>query len=151
MVQETSSALSPISITNTHQQYRVDELVIVDLVQRICKAEAATIEDLSIVLSDHPTVLALNRTYLSHDYETDVLSFPLNEAPDSAVVDGEIYVDLDTAYERCSEFGVTFETEAYRYIVHGLLHLLGYTDETPAHKAGMKRKEDFYLAGVTKS
>ena len=151
MDQEASPTPSPISITNIHQQHRVDDSVILGLVQLVCQTEEATIEDLSIVLSDHPTVLALNRTYLDHEYETDVLSFPLNDAQDSSVVDGEIYVDLDTAFERCSEFGVTFEAETYRYIVHGLLHLLGYSDETPALKARMKTREDMYLTSVTKS
>lgn len=103
------------------------------------------------MLSDHATVHELNRDFLSHDYETDVLSFPLSDNPDTSVVDGEVYVDLDTAHERCSEFGVTFKAETYRYVVHGLLHLLGYEDDTPALKNEMRQKEDFYLAGFIES
>ncbi len=103
------------------------------------------------MLSDHATVHALNREFLSHDYETDVLSFPMNDEPDPSVVDGEVYVDLDTAHERCSEFGTTFKAETYRYVVHGLLHLLGYEDESPALKKEMRKKEDLYLAGFIKS
>ncbi len=138
-----------ISIANTHPHFQIAESLVRDLVERVCTSEKKTVSSISIVLSDHATVHDLNRTYLAHDYETDVLSFPLSD--DLSLVEGEIYVDLDTAHERCAEFGATFELETYRYIVHGLLHLLGYTDETPDLKAGMKMKEDLYLSSVIKS
>lgn len=135
----------PISISNTHAAHQLDVQSIIELVLHVCDGEQANIVDLSVVLSDHDTVLALNRDYLSHDYLTDVLSFPLNDNPDKGIVDGEIYVDLDTAHERCDEFGVSFQEEAKRYIVHGLLHLIGYLDDTPEQKSAMKMKEDLYL------
>lgn len=144
MVDETL----PISVSNTHDTLRIDEDVIIALVQHVCREEDASIDDLGVVLGDHATVLDLNKTYLSHDYITDVLSFPLNDT-DGTAVDGEIYVDLDTARERHAEFDVTFEAEACRYIVHGLLHLLGYRDATPAEKSTMKMKEDQYLSTLS--
>ena len=145
-----AEAALPISVSNTHDTLRLDEALVIALVRHTCAEEGASIDDLGVVLSDHATVLELNKTYLSHDYITDVLSFPLND-PDGTAVDGEIYVDLDTALERHAEFGVTFQAEACRYIVHGLLHLLGYDDGTPAEKNTMRMKEDQYLEHVIKS
>ena len=103
--------------------------------------------DLSVVLADHATVLALNQTYLAHDYLTDVLSFDLRE-DETETVEGEIYIDLDTAVERHSEFGTSFIKEVYRYAVHGLLHLIGYDDATPEMKAQMRALENRYLEGL---
>lgn len=89
-------------------------------------------------------MLHLNREYLDHDYHTDVLAFDLSGSePD--VVEGEVYVDLDTAQERHDEFDATFETEAYRYAVHGTLHLIGYDDADDADAATMRTLEDHYL------
>jgi len=111
--------------------------------------EGRTVEDVTVVLTDHATVRELNVAYLDHDYDTDVLSFWLGDgdADDPNVpLEGEVYVDLDTAAERCAEFGTDYEAEAIRYALHGVLHLCGYDDATPDEKAAMHRLEDRYLA-----
>lgn len=140
-----STTDSRVVVSNTHPKRHLDEKIVHKLVALVCTGEQFTLADLSIVLGDHPTVRALNVTYLNHDYNTDVLSFPLNDPEASKQVDGEVYVDLDTAAERCTEFGVSFEEEASRYVIHGVLHLMGYLDDTPAGKAAMHAREDLYL------
>ena len=122
----------------------MEEAPIRRLIERVCSGEDRTIADLSIVLADHATVRDLNRRYLSHDYETDVLSFPLGEDEGSGV-DGELYIDLDTAQERHAEFDGSFEDEVARYVVHGLLHLMGYSDASPTERQLMRAREDRYL------
>ena len=104
------------------------------------------LRELSVVLADRATVHALNREWLGHDNPTDVVSFPLDEeAAAEGVIEGEVYVDLDTAAERAPEFGAAFEEEALRYVVHGLLHLAGHDDATDADRARMRALEDRYL------
>lgn len=119
------------------------------LLRHVVEAEGAQVEFLSVVLADHDTVRPLNREHLGHDYDTDVLSFPLAEPGDPPVVHGEIYVDLDTAAERHDEFDTTYEREVYRYAVHGLLHLLGYEDATPEATSRMRALEDRYLNALS--
>lgn len=125
---------------------RLDEQVLRALVHRVAEAEDCTLGSVSIVLTDHDTVLALNQDYLGHDYITDVLSFDLSE--EASRIDGEIYVDLDTAAERHEEFDTSFEEEARRYVVHGLLHLVGYDDSDDEKQAVMRDLEDRFLAAV---
>ena len=132
-------------IEHTHPRLRLDEAALRQLVLCIVAAEGRSLAYLGIILADHETVLDLNRSYLAHDYLTDVLSFPLGDDEDDAV-DGEVYVDLDTAAEQHEAYAVSFEEEACRYVVHGLLHLLGYDDATDAGRAAMRRLEDRYLA-----
>ncbi|MCA0269548.1 MAG: rRNA maturation RNase YbeY [Bacteroidetes bacterium] len=111
--------------------------------------EGRTVEDVTVVLTDHATVRELNVAYLDHDYDTDVLSFWLGDGDadgPNVPLEGEVYVDLDTAAERCAEFGTDYEAEAIRYALHGVLHLCGYDDATPDEKAAMHRLEDRYLA-----
>lgn len=140
-----AEAFSPIEIALEHPSFQIDVETLELAARRVIEGEQAQVEYLAIILSDHETVLELNRTYLEHDYRTDVLSFDLSESEDPAVIDGEVYVDLDTAMERHAEFGASFEDEVARYTVHGILHLLGYDDATPEAKAAMHALEDRYL------
>ena len=138
-----------ISIEHDHSSLSLDEDTVDALIRHVLEAEGATPVHVSVVLSDHDTVRRLNAAYLDHDYNTDVLSFPLREedAP-AATVEGEVYVDLDTAEERHDDFDTTFEREAYRYVVHGVLHLVGYDDATEEGQEAMRTREDEYLEAV---
>lgn len=131
-----------------HPDLRLDESALTRLLLCVLAGEEATLRDVTVVLADHETVRELNRAYLEHDYDTDVISFPLND--EQGEVDGEVYVDLDTAQERHAEFGASFEEEAQRYAVHGLLHLIGYTDSTAAERAAMRALEQRYLRDCNK-
>lgn len=120
-----------------------------DAVRFVARSEGADIVDLSIVLGDHETVRGLNESHLGRSYDTDVLAFDLRgvDGEETAgMVEGEIYVDLDTASERAPEFGADYEQEVRRYVIHGLLHLLGYEDAHPDGRATMSRLEDHYLS-----
>jgi len=136
-----------LSIEHDHSSRSVDENTVEALVRHVLEAEDATPVHVSVVLSDHDTVRRLNATYLDHDYNTDVLSFSLQEE-DASTAEGEVYVDLDTAAERHEEFDTTFEREAYRYVIHGVLHLLDYDDATEEGQETMRALEDEYLDAV---
>lgn len=120
-----------------------------EVIRHVIDAENGVLVHLSVVLGDHDTVRSLNRQYLGHDYNTDVLAFSLrDEASDDGTVEGEVYVDLDTAAERHDEFGASFRQEVCRYVVHGVLHLLGYSDKTEQGQKRMRTLEDQYLNAV---
>lgn len=158
---------SPVTIDVDHPDRSLNEREVADLVRRVVDGEDLHLRHVSVVLSGHDTVRHLNREYLDHDYDTDVLAFSLAEpdvatgpdvpaqpdesgAEDGAddehpVVEGEVYVDLDTAAERHAEFDATFEREVQRYVAHGVLHLLGYDDGSDDAQAQMRTLEDRYL------
>jgi len=143
----------PLSIEQDHPSRELDTETLRHVIRHVVDAEETALAHLSLVLTDHDTVRRLNQSYLDHDYDTDVLSFSLREGPapseaSEEEVEGEVYVDLDTAAERHGEFDTSFEREAYRYVVHGLLHLIGYDDAQPSGQAKMREKEDQYLDAV---
>ncbi len=133
-----------IVIAQQHPSLHLDEARLLRVLEAVLAGEDAQLVELAVILTDHDEVLALNQAYLDHDYLTDVLSFSLGDGT-SGVVEGEVYVDLDTAMERHAEFDATFEQEAVRYCIHGLLHLVGYDDTTPAERAVMQAREELYL------
>ncbi len=113
------------------------------LVDTLFKDQGLAWASIGVVLTDHQAVLDLNIQWLEHDYHTDVLSFLLEEDP--TALEGEVYVDIETARERHVEFSTSALQEIERYIVHGLLHLAGYDDSTDEEKEIMRQLEDQYL------
>ena len=142
---------SPLSIILDHEQLSFDHEKLHTHLLTICSLEEYVPRELSVVFTSHKTVRELNVQYLQHDYDTDVLSFSFNPTDESREIEGEIYVNLDMAMERHTEFDVTFEEEVYRYTIHGLLHLMHYDDKTPDKRRVMKERESYYLSMLTKS
>jgi len=142
-----SSDASSVSVHQVHPEHEIDARAIEHLVRQIGAGEGQALKAVSVVLADHARVLHLNREYLGHDYHTDVLSFNLG-APEGEGIEGEVYVDLDTAAERHREFETTFEAEALRYVAHGVLHLMGYDDASEEGEAAMRALENRYLQRI---
>jgi len=138
-----------VSIEHDHPSLDLEDEILDRLIHHVVDAEDATLVHVSVVLTDHTTVRRLNQDYLGHDYNTDVLSFSLREQDEGGGdVEGEVYVDLDTANERHDEFDTSFEREAYRYVAHGVLHLVGYDDATESGQQAMRAREDSALDAV---
>ena len=140
--------MSPdISVVVDHERLSLDAALVEKCVHQTLAVRNVGAAEISVVLTGRSFVLGLNRQFLDHDYPTDVLSFRLSE-DNADLLTGEVYVDLDTAMERCAEFAATFESEVCRYVVHGVLHLLGFDDKTNALRAEMAKHEDAVLADV---
>ena len=144
----TDAPEGEISVTVAHQELEFDPSLIEHLVSRVAEGEDQCIRQLEVTLMSAEELRELNRSWRKADYDTDVLSFSLS---DGNALDGEIYVSLDFARTHCQTYGATYAEEVCRYIVHGMLHLLGYKDDTVRGARTMRRKEDEYLrsAGVT--
>ena len=104
--------------------------------------EEHTLGTVSIVFVDDPTLHQMNLEHLDHDTLTDILTFPFRDDR----VDGEIYISLDRVRDNAQTFRVPFHSELHRVLIHGILHLMGYTDTTPEEKARMTEQENFHLA-----
>ena len=116
------------------------------LVKLILDAENIKWSHVGVIFSTHEYVHNLNLSYLDHDYETDVLSFLIDNTDRG--LEGEIYVDVETAIERFEEFDATLQSEFERYVAHGVLHLAGYRDESETEKSLMVALEDKYLTQI---
>ncbi|HIG74433.1 MAG TPA: rRNA maturation RNase YbeY [Bacteroidetes bacterium] len=135
------------SVFNEHPSLRLTDAVVHAAAERVAAGEGVRWVEVNVILGDHALVRELNREWLQHDWNTDVVSFPLDEEGEArGEIEGEVYVDLDTAREEAPAHGASFETEALRYVIHGLLHLAGYDDASDEERAAMRTLEDRYLA-----
>lgn len=107
----------------------------------VAKSENKTIASIDYVFVGDPALLQINRQSLQHDYFTDIITFPYQSRP----IQGEIYISVDRVREHALKYGVSFDHELHRVMVHGLLHLCGYDDRSKKKKQRMTEKEDFYL------
>jgi probable rRNA maturation factor len=103
--------------------------------------------DLSIALVKRSEIIRINETFLQHEGATDVITFGYSVKPLLA----EIVICLDEALSQSRRFATTWQSELARYIVHALLHLKGYDDDTPANRRRMKQIEQSLLTQLTSS
>ena len=132
-----------VEVSAVHDTLTVDLDRIRRLVHCVIEAENVEVRYLGIILCGQEYHRTLHERFLDDPSPTDVLAFDLE--PESETLEGEVYVDLDTALERHSEFGSSFEEEVDRYVVHGLLHLAGYRDKEKAAAREMSERQEFLL------
>lgn len=127
------------------QSHPVDSEPLISVVNSILNDHQIQRSEISIAIVDDPTIRQLNKQYLDHDYETDVLSFVLGHDDETGELEGQLIVSTDTAARLAEEVGGTMEQELLLYVVHGTLHLVGYNDKDPSDACEMRDAEKRYL------
>lgn len=97
---------------------------------------------LAFVNNEH--IHRLNKQFLNHDEPTDVLTFPYS-VKGAKKLEGEVVVGYEIAAEYAADRGHERNLELQLYVIHGCLHLCGFTDTTEAAEQFMRRKELEYL------
>jgi probable rRNA maturation factor len=92
----------------------------------------------------------INEQFLQHEGSTDVITFNYREGKKRTAVLGEIFICIDDAIKQAKEFRTTWQSEIVRYVVHGVLHLLGYDDLKPDLRRVMKREENRYVNSLSR-
>lgn len=98
--------------------------------------------EINFILCSDKYILQINQQFLNHDYYTDVITF--NYCEDNNI-SGDIFISIERVHENANDFKVSFENELLRVMIHGVLHLIGYSDESDEEKKNMHKKEDEYL------
>ncbi len=106
--------------------------------QRIALREGLEIDSLNFVFCSDSYLLRLNKKYKAHTTLTDILTFPYD---DMGGLSADIFISVPRVRQNASRYGVAFEEELHRVMVHGILHLAGYGDLTVPQRAKMRRKE----------
>lgn len=87
----------------------------------------------------------MNKRYSGKDEATDVLAFDIAMPFDTENIFADIVISAQTALRNAGFFKTEPSYESELYVIHGLLHILGYDDHTPAQKELMRRKEFRYV------
>ncbi len=109
----------------------------------IFENEKVDFESVSYIFCRDAFLLDLNKKYLQHDTYTDIITFTLSGR--STPIIAEIYISVERIRENSMSLEVGYQEELRRVMIHGILHLCGYSDHTEKEKQLMREKENFYL------
>lgn len=107
-------------------------------------SENFSLTSLSFIFCSDQYLLQINNDYLSHDYLTDIITFDNSDI--SNYLEGDIFISIDRVLDNAKFYNVSFSTELHRVIIHGILHLLGYSDKLSNEIELMRQKENYYLS-----
>ncbi len=131
-----------VDIANLQKHYEIDRNKIKEVVKVVLNKEGKSAK-LSVAFVDNEEIKRLNKCYLDSNEVTDVISFPLSNNDD--ILSGEIVISVEKAVEVANSKNSNVEGEIILYLVHGILHLLGYNDDNKKNAEIMHEKESEIL------
>ncbi len=109
------------------------------------------IGDINYIFSNDEYILEVNKSYLGHDYYTDIITFDTSSYFETSAssagsrVSSDIFISIDTVVANAAEYGSTSLEEFYRVMAHGIMHLVGFDDHTDEDSAKMRAAENSAL------
>ena len=134
-----------VEIANLQKYYKVKDYKIKQVVKEVLGKKSSSAK-LSFAFVDNNEIKRLNKKYFDTDDVTDVIAFPLDNHKNA--LNGEIVVSVETAVDTADKENVDVEGEIILYVVHGLLHLLGYSDVDRDDAVIMHEKESKILKAL---
>lgn len=107
--------------------------------------ELCSFQLLEIVYVDEESIVEINNKHLDRNYVTDIITFRYDEDDTLQQLEGTLYCCAPRIEDQAEEYDSTIPAEYYRILVHGLLHLIGYDDQTDSDRNTMKERENYYL------
>lgn len=109
----------------------------------VIKSHQKKLGNLSYIFCSNEYILELNQKYLNHNYFTDIITF--DYCSDNKV-EGDIFISIDTVLDNSHRFKTNYNDELLRVIIHGVLHLVGFSDKTAKQQKQMRVLEDEALS-----
>lgn len=151
-----------VAISDEQDFVRIGHDRLRQITRSVLQEEGVGAAQISLALVDDPTIHDVNRQFLGHDHPTDVISFLLSAPPPEVVpgvdlsedewlcdprveFDGEVIISAETARRTAAEIGCPPAHELALYLVHGLLHLCGFDDQTEDDRRRMRQREQSHL------
>lgn len=112
-------------------------------INAVASAHGYTVGNITYCFCDDEYILDANRKFIQHDYYTDIITFDYTRR---GRIGGDILLSLDTVRTNADKFGVSYEQELLRVVIHGVLHLCGIDDKGPGEREIMEGEENKALA-----
>lgn len=133
-----------IDIRNLQDKIKIDKRGIRKCAESVLKAMGEEEAELSLLFVNGPHIRRLNWKYRKMDSETDVLAFSMREgsglSKDSPVL-GDVVISTEAAKREAVRRRLPIQKEINLYLIHGILHLLGYDDRSASDKKKMRQKQ----------
>ena len=144
-----------IAIKNLQKKVPLKASLLTRAAKTTLRRERVTRAALSLVFVTDARMTALNRRYLKRNHSTDVLAFDLSGGPAGQPrtrtqkhIVGEIVISTHTAASNARRFKTSVHRELALYVIHGVLHLLGYDDHARRDVTRIRKKEEELLKHI---
>lgn len=125
-----------IHVYNRQKDLPISSAAVKDIMRLVLDLEKAEYQEISIYFASVKKICALHQEFFQDPTPTDCISFPID-----AVFLGEVFVCPKVAIQYAQKSQTDPYEEVALYIIHGLLHLLGYDDLTAPERRIMRKKE----------
>ncbi len=132
-----------VSVANPYE-YPLEFQQLKDAARTVLEGERVKAAKVTLAFVDNAHIHRLNNQFLKHDEPTDVLTFPYTE-PGAKSLEGEVVIGYEVAKEYAADRNHELNLELLLYVIHGCLHLCGFTDTDDAGEREMRTKEREYL------
>lgn len=143
MKMKKDKSTSEITLANFPKQYAKPLTLAAQLAARACKVKLNAV---CLILVDNKEIKSLNKKYIKKNSITDVISFSYNKN----AIEGDIYIASAQSKKQAKEQNHTWLNELIYLVLHGVLHLAGYTDYNPTQKKKMFKLQDKLFAKIVK-
>lgn len=128
---------------NNLSRYRIDQIFFKKIIRQVLKHETSRLwrqkKEISIVFLEANQMAELNKKYRGKNKPTDVLSFDYQDSAEIAICPVQVK-------KNSLKLKALFKTELTKVLIHGILHLAGYDDESGPKKARlMEEKQNYYV------
>ena len=117
----------------------INEAKVSGWLKLVVDSESFVLGELVYAFFNDEDLRLLNKKHLKHDFYTDVLSFNSSE---NKTINGNIAISIDRVKDNALKYNSNFEEEILRVMVHGLLHFMGFNDNTKESTTFMTQAED---------
>ena len=136
--------MKEINIHSNPEYDLPNEKICKSIIRYIFNIKEVCIYEISVIFTSDIFVSDLKKKFFLKEEWTDVIAFPLH-INKKEKIEGEVYISMPTAKENANKFNQAYEKEVARLIIHGVLHLLDYSDQSYAEKQTMSRMEENIL------
>jgi len=142
----------PVHMQSQVRRVTFNQACLARLARAILSDVGEASAELGILFVGDQRMRGLNRRYRGKDRTTDVLAFPMREAPHSSShLLGDVVIAVPTAARQAKQGHRSLDEELTVLLVHGILHLCGYDHERSETEARrMHRRERMILRSISR-
>ncbi|MEO9482875.1 MAG: rRNA maturation RNase YbeY [Ekhidna sp.] len=122
----------------------INEQSLSQWVLRVIQMHSFELDEINYIFCSDEYLLKINKEHLNHDYYTDIITFDNSEK--EKVIESDIFISIDRVKENADSQTGSFDKELHRVMIHGVLHLVGFSDKTSSDQKLMREKEDACLS-----
>lgn len=138
-----------VHIFDQQKDLLISHAQVEDIVREVLKHEDIRCDEVSIQFVDTPKICELHHRYFDDPTTTDCISFPLDPpGTEGFCVLGEVFVCPETAIDYAKTNKINPFHEVTLYVVHGLLHLIGYDDISEKDEPLMRKAENRHINNI---